>query len=166
VPQVTATLECAAAREEYLRESGRYVALITDGGIRTGGDMCKAFASGADAVMLGSVLAQAEEAPGRGYHWGMAHPHPSLPRGTRIQVGTVARLEQILFGPTSVTPGTQNFIGALRTCMGVCGAFTIRDMHRVRMVVAPSIKTEGKQLQVLRCFSAPEPEDIPGGDGR
>lgn len=150
VPQVTATMECAAAREDYIKESGRYVPLITDGGIRTGGDLCKAFASGADGVMLGSVLAQAEEAPGRGYHWGMAHPHPALPRGTRVKVGTRAKLEQILFGPTSVTDGTQNFIGALRTCMGVCGAFTIRDMHQVRMVIAPSIKTEGKLLQLTQ----------------
>jgi len=150
VPQVTATMDCAAAREQYLRESGRYVAVITDGGIRTGGDLCKAFASGADAVMLGSILAQAEEAPGRGNHWGMANPHPALPRGTRIKVGTSSTLEQILFGPTSATGGTENLIGALRTGMGMCGALTIKEMQRVEMVIAPAIRTEGKQLQLMQ----------------
>jgi IMP dehydrogenase len=101
VPQVTATLDCAVARDDYLRESGRYVPIITDGGVRNGGDLCKAFAAGADAVMLGSILAQAKGAPGLGYHWGMSHPHPALPRGTRIKVGTTGTLEQILFGPAS-----------------------------------------------------------------
>ena len=147
VPQVTATMDCAVAREQYLKETGRYVAVITDGGIRTGGDLCKAFASGADAVMLGSVLAQAQEAPGRGFHWGMANPHPALPRGTRIRVGTSGSLEQILLGPASVTGGTQNFIGALRTAMGMCGAHSIKEMQRVEMVLAPAIKTEGKFWQ-------------------
>jgi len=150
VPQVTATMDCAAAREQYLQETGRYVAVITDGGIRTGGDLCKAFASGADAVMLGSVLAQAEEAPGRGYHWGMANPHPALPRGTRIKVDTSGSLEQILLGPASVTGGTQNLIGALRTAMGMCGAHSIKEMQRVEMVLAPAIKTEGKFFQALQ----------------
>jgi len=148
VPQVTATMDCAAARDEYLRESGRYVPLITDGGIVKGGDLCKAIASGADAVMLGSILAQAKEAPGRGYHWGMSHPHPTLPRGTRIKVGTTGTLEQILFGPTSVTGGSQNLIGALRTGMSICGAFTIPDMHEVEMIIAPAITTEGKSWQL------------------
>jgi IMP dehydrogenase len=148
VPQVTATMDCAAAREQYLKETGRYVAVITDGGIRTGGDLCKAFASGADAVMLGSILAQAQEAPGRGFHWGMANPHPALPRGTRIRVGTSGSLEQILLGPASVTGGTQNFIGALRTAMGMCGAQSIKEMQRVEMVLAPAIKTEGKFWQL------------------
>jgi IMP dehydrogenase len=147
VPQITATLNCAAARETYLRESGKYVVVITDGGIRTGGDLCKAFAAGADAVMIGSPLAQAAEAPGKGYHWGMAHSHPALPRGTRVRVGTIATLEQVLFGPTSVTDGSQNLVGALRTSMGVCSARTIKEMHKVKMVIAPSIKTEGKYLQ-------------------
>jgi IMP dehydrogenase len=150
VPQITATLNCAAARETYLKESDKYVAVITDGGIRTGGDLCKAFAAGADAVMIGSPLAQAKEAPGKGYHWGMSHSHPALPRGTRVRVGTTALLKQILFGPTSVTDGTQNLIGALRTSMGVCSARTIQEMHKVKMVIAPAIKTEGKYLQATQ----------------
>ncbi len=150
VPQVTATMDCAAAREAYFKETGKYVALITDGGIRIGSDLCKAFASGADAVMLGSIMAQAAEAPGKGYHWGMSHPHPSLPRGTRIKAGVRGPLERILFGPTSATDGTENFVGALRTSMGVCGALTIKDMHKVKMVIAPSIKTEGKYFQTIQ----------------
>jgi len=150
VPQVTATMDCAAARDDYLRETGRYVPIITDGGMRNGGDLCKAFASGADAVMVGSILAQAEEAPGRGYHWGMSTPHQALPRGTRVEVGVRGTLEQILFGPTALTDGTQNLVGALRTCMGVCGVRTIKEMHQVEMVIAPSIKTEGKQLQLIQ----------------
>jgi IMP dehydrogenase len=150
VPQVSATSECAAARETYLKETGRYVSLITDGGFRVGSDICKAFAAGADAVMIGSPLAQAKGAPGHGFHWGMSHPHPALPRGTRVKVGSVATLEQILFGPTSVTDGTQNFIGALRTSMGMCGARDLREMQRTRMIIAPSIKTEGKYLQMVQ----------------
>ena len=148
VPQITATMDCAAAREEYQRESGRYVPIITDGGFRKGGDLCKALAAGADAVMIGSILAQAKEAPGLGYHWGMSHPHPALPRGTRIKVGTTGSLEQILFGPTSVTDGSQNLVGAVRTALGICGAPTIQEMHQVEMVVAPSITTEGKWWQL------------------
>ena len=148
VPQVTATLECSTAREHYFRRTGRYVTVITDGGIRTGGDLCKAIASGADGVMLGTPLAQAEEAPGRGYNWGMANAHPDLPRGTRIKVGTKGTLQQILYGPTSVTNGTQNLISALRVGMGMCGAYTIRDLHKAEMLVAPSIKTEGKFFQM------------------
>ena len=147
VPQVTATLDCASAREEYYRRTGKYVSVITDGGIRTGGDLCKAFASGADAVMLGTPMAQAEEAPGRGYNWGMANPHPELPRGTRIKVGTKGPLNSILFGPTSMTDGTQNLVGALKAAMGMCGAFTIRDLHKAEMVIAPAIRTEGKTFQ-------------------
>jgi IMP dehydrogenase len=150
VPQVTATMDSAAARETFLKETGKYVAIITDGGIRTGSDLCKCFASGADAVMLGSPFAQATEAPGGGYHWGMSHPHPALPRGTRIRIGTRASLKQLLFGPTSVTNGTENFVGALRTAMGFCGAPTIRDMHKAKMVIAPSIKTEGKYFQSIQ----------------
>jgi IMP dehydrogenase len=150
VPQITATIDCAAARDEYQHESGRYVPIITDGGFRKGGDLCKALAAGADAVMLGSILAQAKEAPGLGYHWGMAHPHPALPRGTRIKVGVSGSLEQILFGPASVTDGSQNLMGAVRTAMGVCGAFTIPEMHQAEMVVAPAITTEGKFWQLSR----------------
>lgn len=150
VPQITATLDCAAARKTYLEESGKYVSVITDGGIRTGGDLCKAFAAGADAVMIASPLAQATEAPGKSYHWGMSHSHPALPRGTRIRVAASAPLEQILFGPTSVTDGTQNLIGALRTGMGVCSARTIQEMHKVKIVIAPSVKTEGKYFQATQ----------------
>ena len=148
IPQVTATLECAAAREDYFRKTGRYVNVITDGGMRTGGDICKAIVSGADGVMLGTPLAQAEEAPGHGFNWGMATPHGELPRGTRITVGTKAPLRQILYGPTSRTDGTQNLIGALRVAMGMCGAYTIRDLHKAELVIAPAIKTEGKYFQL------------------
>ena len=148
VPQITATIDCAAARDEYFRESGRYVPIITDGGFRKGGDLCKALVAGADAVMLGSIFAQAKEAPGLGYHWGMSHPHPALPRGTRIKVGSTGTLEQILFGPTSVTDGSQNLVGAIRTAMGVCGASTIQEMHKAEMIVAPAIVTEGKSWQM------------------
>jgi len=150
VPQVTATLQCAAAREDYFRRTGRYVSVITDGGFRTGGDICKAMVSGADGVMLGTPFAQANEAPGQGFNWGMANPHPELPRGTRISVGTKGSLKEILFGPTSKTDGTQNFVGALRVMMGMCGAYTIRDLHKAEMVIAPSIKTEGKYFQMNR----------------
>jgi len=147
VPQVTATMDCAAARDEYQRRSGRYVPIITDGGFRTGGDLSKAFASGADAVMIGTPLAQSQEAPGSGYNWGMASPHAALPRGVRVGVGVKGSLNQILYGPTSKTDGTQNLMGALRITMGMLGAFTIRDMHRTELIVAPSIKSEGKYYQ-------------------
>lgn len=148
VPQITATIDCAAARDQYQKESGRYIPIITDGGFRKGGDICKAIAAGADAIMIGSIFAQAKEAPGLGYHWGMSQPHPALPRGTRIKVGTTGTLEQILFGPASVTNGSQNLIGALRTAMGVCGAFTIQEMHDAQMVIAPAITSEGKSWQL------------------
>jgi IMP dehydrogenase len=147
VPQITATMDCAAARERHLKDTGEYVVLITDGGFRTSGDICKALAAGADAVMLGSIFAQTQEAPGRGYHWGMATPHASLPRGTRVKVGTTTSLKQILFGPSSVTSGTQNLVTALQTSMGMCGARNIREMQKATMVIAPSIKTEGKHWQ-------------------
>ena len=148
VPQVSSTIDCAAARDEYFERTGRYVPIITDGGIRTGGDLCKAFACGADAVMLGTPLAQSEEAPGKGYNWGMANPHPALPRGTRVKVGINGSLEEILYGPTSVTDGTQNLMGALQVCMGMIGAQTVQEMHNAEVVVAPSIKTEGKHYQL------------------
>jgi IMP dehydrogenase len=150
VPQATATMDCASARDDYFRATGRYVPIITDGGIRNGGDLCKAFACGTDAVMLGSIFAQTEEAPGRGNHWGMATPHEALPRGTRIRVGVKGSLEKTLFGPTSLTDGTQNLIGALRTSMGVCGARNIREMHQTEVVIAPSIRTEGKAFQMAQ----------------
>ncbi|MDP6101868.1 MAG: GuaB3 family IMP dehydrogenase-related protein [Dehalococcoidia bacterium] len=148
VPQVTATLDCTAAREEYFHRTGRYVPIITDGGMRTGGDICKAIASGADAVMLGTTFAQAEEAPGMGYNWGMASFHPALPRGTRINVGSKGPLHQILFGPTSMTDGTQNLAGALRAAMGMCGTFNIPGMQQAALVIAPAVKTEGKYFQL------------------
>ena len=150
VPQATATMDCASARDDYYRTSGRYVPIITDGGIRGGGDICKSFACGADAVMLGSIFAQTEEAPGRGNHWGMATPHEALPRGTRVRVDIKGSLKQTLFGPSSVTDGTQNLVGALRTSMGVCGARNIREMHQTEVVIAPSIKTEGKHFQMAQ----------------
>lgn len=148
VPQVSATLECAAARDDFFAETGRYVPIITDGGIRTGGDVCKSFASGADSVMIGSPFAKTSEAPAHGNHWGMATPHASLPRGTRLSVGTHYSLNQLLFGPSSKTDGTENLVGALRICMGYVGAETVREMHTARMMYAPSIKTEGKIYQM------------------
>jgi len=153
VPQVTATIDCAAAREQHLQETGKYVAVITDGGMHSGSDICKAFAAGADGIMLGAMLAQAEEAPAKGYHWGMASPHPALPRGKRIKVETRAPLEKILFGPSTVSDGTQNLVGALQTAMGVCGAATIAEMHQVEMVIAPAITTEGKSWQLQELYS-------------
>lgn len=150
VPQITATCDCAAARDSYYKKTGRYVPIITDGGMATGGDICKAFAAGADAVMLGNAFARAEEAPGKGYHWGMAMPHPSLPRGTRIKVGTTGTLEEILYGPAGLDDGTQNLVGALATSMGNLGARNIREMQQVNMVIAPSIQTEGKVYQTAQ----------------
>ncbi len=148
VPQVSATLEVAAARDRFAQDTGRYVPIITDGGMKTGGDIAKAIASGADAVMLGSSFAAALEAPGLGFNWGMAAPSPTLPRGTRIRIGERLPLEQILFGPATTTHGTQNLVGALRASMAALGARTIREMHSVDMVIAPSIVTEGKSWQL------------------
>jgi IMP dehydrogenase len=147
VPQVTATIDCAAARDYYYQETGRYVPIITDGGIRTGGDVCKCFAAGADGIMMGSPFASTTEAPGRGYHWGMATPHAHLPRGTRVHVGVNTTLQKLLYGPTSRTDGTENLVGALRTAMGMCGAHNIREFQQAEMMVAPAIKTEGKIYQ-------------------
>ena len=148
VPQVSATLECAAARDEFYARTGRYVVIITDGGIRTGGDFCKAMAAGADGVMIGTPFAQTYEAPGGGFNWGMASPHPALPRGTRINVGAQATLEQVLFGPSHRTDGTHNLIGALKVSMSMVGATTIEEFHeRAELVVAPTIATEGKIFQ-------------------
>jgi len=148
VPQVSATLEVAAARDRFAQETGRYVPIVTDGGMKTGGDIAKAIASGADAVMLGSPFAAAVEAPGRGVNWGMASPSPTLPRGTRIRVGQQLPLEQILFGPAATSHGTQNLVGALRQSMAALGARTIAEMHEVEMVIAPAIATEGKSWQL------------------
>ncbi len=148
VPQVTATVDAASARDFYYKRTGRYVSIITDGGMNRGGDICKAFASGADAVMIGSSFANAKEAPGRGYHWGMATSHMNLPRGTRINVGTKGSLKEILFGPAKVDDGSQNLIGALKTSMGSLGAANIKEMHDVEIIIAPSIQTEGKIFQV------------------
>jgi IMP dehydrogenase len=147
VPQVTATVDCAAARDYYLKRSGRYVPIITDGGMSKGGDVCKALACGADAVMIGSAFAKAVEAPGKGYHWGMATPHANLPRGTRIRVGTTGPLRQILFGPAEVDDGSQNLVGAITTCMGNVGAASLREFQETEVIIAPSIRTEGKLFQ-------------------
>jgi IMP dehydrogenase len=147
VPQVTATCDVAAARDHHLAGTGRRVAVITDGGMRVGADVCKAFAAGADAVMIGSPLAGATESASAGFNWGMATPDPNLPRGTRIEVGTRATLQEILTGPARVDDGTQNFAGALRSSLGVCGALDIREFHSVEMVIAPQITSEGKLLQ-------------------
>jgi len=148
VPQVTATVDAAAARDYYYKRTGRYVPIITDGGMNRGGDICKAFASGADAVMIGSSFARAKEAPGKGYHWGMATSNMNLPRGTRIFVGTTGSLKEILFGPAKVDDGSQNLVGALKTSMGSLGAGNIKEMHDVEIIIAPSIQTEGKIFQV------------------
>ena len=150
VPQVTSTVDGAAARDFYYKRTGKYISIITDGGMSRGGDICKAFASGADAVMVGSAFARAKEAPGKGYHWGMATSHENLPRGTRIYVGTTGALEEILFGPAKVDDGSQNLVGALRTSMGLLGARNIKEMHDVEIIIAPSIQTEGKIFQVAQ----------------
>ena len=147
VPQVTATADVAQARNDHRRTGGKPVTVITDGGMRVGGDVTKALASGADAVMIGSVFASAEEAPGRGHHWGMATPDPNLPRGTRIKVGTKATLQELLLGPARVDDGSQNLVGAIKVAMGVCGARTIEEFQQTELVIAPAILTEGKLFQ-------------------
>lgn len=147
IPQATAVADCAAARNDFEKETGRYVPIVADGGIVTGGDICKCLACGADAVMIGSPIARAAEAPGRGFHWGMATPSPLLPRGTRIKVGTTGSLERILRGPANLDDGTQNLLGCIRTSMGTLGARTIKEMQQVEVVVAPSLLTEGKVYQ-------------------
>jgi IMP dehydrogenase len=150
VPQVTATVDCAAARDYYHKKTGRYLPIITDGGMSKGGDVCKALACGSDAVMVGSAFARAKEAPGRGNHWGMATPHANLPRGTRIKVGITGSLKQILFGPATVDDGSQNLVGAITTCMGNVGAANIRQFQETEIIIAPSIKTEGKLFQTVQ----------------
>jgi IMP dehydrogenase len=147
IPQVTAVADVAGARDAYQERTGRYVPVVADGGMRRGGELAKAIAAGADVLMLGSPLARAAEAPGEGVNWGMAAPSPVLPRGTRIKVGTAGSLDQILFGPATVSDGSQNLMGALRQSMAALGARTIREMQQVEIVYAPSVQTEGKSWQ-------------------
>ena len=147
VPQITAIMDVAAARDDHLDETGRYVPVVADGGMRRGGELAKAIAAGADVLMLGSPLARAVEAPGRGTNWGMAAPSPTLPRGTRIKVGTVGTLERIQFGPSHVTDCTENLVGALRQSMAALGARDIAAMQQVEIVHAPAVGVEGKSWQ-------------------
>jgi len=147
IPQATAVADCAAARDDFFAQTGKYIPIIADGGLITGGDICKSIACGADGVMIGSPFARAKEAPGRGYHWGMATPSPILPRGTRIRVGTTGSLAQILRGPAGLDDGTHNLLGALKTSMGTLGAKNLREMQQVEVVIAPSLLTEGKVYQ-------------------
>ena len=147
VPQITAIADVAAARDAFFDDTGRYVPVVADGGMRRGGELAKAIAAGADALMIGSPLARASEAPGRGTNWGMAAPSPTLPRGTRIKVGTVGSLERILFGPSHVTDGTENLVGALRQSMAALGARDVRAMQAVEIVHAPAVGVEGKSWQ-------------------
>jgi IMP dehydrogenase len=172
VPQATAIADVQAARSQHMLETGEYVKVIADGGMRNGGDVAKAFACGADAVMIGSPLARAYEAPGKGYHWGMATFHPSLPRGARVKTTQNGTLEQILLGPAHENDGTFNLMGSLRTSMATCGYEDIPSFHRAEVMVAPSLQTEGKQLQrdqaigmgaVSAAKAAPAPDGVVNG---
>jgi IMP dehydrogenase len=168
VPQATAIADVAAARSQHMLETGEYVKVIADGGMRNGGDVSKAIACGADAVMIGSPLARAYEAPGRGYHWGMATFHPSLPRGARVKTTQNGTLEQILLGPAHENDGTFNLMGSLRTSMATCGYEDIPAFHKAEVMVAPALQSEGKQLQReqevgMGATSAAVPH--PGADG-
>ena len=147
VPMATSIADCAAARDAYYKENNIYIPIIADGGMACGGDICKAIACGADAVMIGSPIARAEEAPGHGFHWGMATPNAALPRGSRIKVGTIGTLKEILHGPAKYDDGSMNLVGALKTSMGTLGASNIKEMQQVEVVIAPSILTEGKVYQ-------------------
>jgi len=172
VPQATAIADVAAARSQHMLETGEYVNVIADGGMRNGGDVSKAFACGADAVMIGSPLARAYEAPGRGFHWGMATFHPSLPRGARVKTTQNGSIEQILLGPAHENDGTFNLMGSLRTSMATCGYEDIRAFQRAEVMVAPSLQTEGKQLQRDQAIgmgatsaakAAPAPDGVVNG---
>src|SRR5919201_3591710 len=174
VPQATAIADVAAARSQHMLETGEYVNVIADGGMRNGGDVAKAFACGADAVMIGSPLARAYEAPGAGYHWGMATFHPSLPRGARVKTTQNGTLEQILLGPAHENDGTFNLMGSLRTSMATCGYEDIPSFHRAEVMVAPALQTEGKQLQrdqgigmgaTRAAVAAPEPVGVADNGG-
>jgi IMP dehydrogenase len=174
VPQATAIADVQAARSQHMLETGDYVNVIADGGMRNGGDVAKAFACGADAVMIGSPLARAYEAPGRGFHWGMATFHPSLPRGARVNTTQNGSLEQILLGPAHENDGTFNLVGSLRTSMATCGYEDIPSFHRAEVMVAPSLQTEGKQLQRDQAIgmgatsaakAAPAPDGVTNGAG-
>jgi IMP dehydrogenase len=175
VPQATAIADVQAARSQHMLETGEYVKVIADGGMRNGGDVSKAFACGADAVMIGSPLARAYEAPGSGYHWGMATFHPSLPRGARVKTTQNGTLEQILLGPAHENDGTFNLMGSLRTSMATCGYEDIPSFHRAEVMVAPSLQTEGKQLQrdqaigmgaVSAARAAPATDGVSNGGGQ
>jgi IMP dehydrogenase len=147
VPQATAIADAAGARTRYLEETGRYVHVVADGGMRTGGDIAKAIAMGADAVMLGSPFAATAEAPGKGMHWGMATFHPTLPRGSRVRAGTIGTIEELLVGPAHENDGTRNLFGALRTSMATTGYANAKEFQKAEVMVAPALQTEGKLLQ-------------------
>ncbi len=147
IPMATSIADCAAARDSYYKENGKYVPIIADGGLVSGGDICKAIACGADAVMTGSQIARSNEAPGKGFHWGMATPNATLPRGSRVRVGTIGSLKEILYGPAKYDDGSMNLVGALKTSMGTLGAENLKEMQQVQVVIAPSILTEGKVYQ-------------------
>ena len=172
VPQATAIADVQAARSQHMLETGEYVKVIADGGMRNGGDISKAFACGADAAMIGSPLARAYEAPGRGFHWGMATFHPSLPRGARVKTTQNGTLEQILLGPAHENDGTFNLMGSLRTSMATCGYEDIPAFHKAEVMVAPALQSEGKQLQrdqeigmgaTAAAAAAPEPAGVANG---